>query len=76
VAAPGAVKAKIIVCHGADESMVTPERLKIFQEHLKKIGAVWQFALYSGAKHSFINPNADKTGMPGLGYNPAADERS
>jgi len=27
-------------------------------------------------KHSFTNPNADKSGVPGLAYNAAADQKS
>ena len=74
--APGAVKAKILVCHGADDPMVTSEQVQKFQDHLKKIGADWQFISYGGAKHSFTNPSADERGIPGLGYNAAADRRS
>ena len=39
-------------------------------------GADWQFVQYGGAKHSFSNPEADKRGIPALGYNRSADERS
>jgi dienelactone hydrolase len=74
--APGAVKAKILVCHGADDPMVPSEQVQKFQDHLKKIGADWQFICYGGAKHSFTNPSADMSGIPGLGYNAAADRRS
>jgi len=31
---------------------------------------------YPGAKHSFTNPQADKTGMDGLAYNADADAKS
>lgn len=70
------VKAKILVCHGADDPLTKPEQISRFQDNLRKAGADWQFIYYGGAKHSFTNPAADKAGMAPLGYNRAADERS
>jgi dienelactone hydrolase len=75
-AAPGTVKAKILVCHGAEDPLIKPEQITAYQENLKSAGADWQFISYGGAKHSFTNPGADKVGMPALGYNPDADRRS
>ncbi len=73
---PNTVKAKILVCHGAEDSLITQEHIYQFQENLRYANADWQFITYGGAKHSFTNPDADKPGMPGLGYNRAADKRS
>ena len=73
---PHRIKAKILVCHGADDSFVSGEQIQQFQENLKYAGADWQFIVYGGAKHSFTNPGADRRGIAGLGYNRAADERS
>jgi dienelactone hydrolase len=36
----------------------------------------FQFIEYSGAVHAFTNPNADKTGVKGLGYNAEPASRS
>lgn len=74
--APGSIKAKILICHGADDPLIKPEQIVQYQENLRSAGADWQFISYGGAKHSFTNPAADKVGMPAIGYNPAADRRS
>ncbi len=73
---PGSIKAKILVLHGADDSLVKPEQLSQFEENLKYAGADWQVVVYGGAKHSFTNPDADKVGIPGVGYSKSADRRS
>ena len=36
----------------------------------------WQINVYSGAKHSFTNPAADKYDMKGVGHNAVAAERA
>jgi len=43
---------------------------------MRKARADWQFNIYSGAKHSFTNPNAGRHGIPALAYNAEADHRS
>jgi dienelactone hydrolase len=75
-AEPNTIKAKILVCHGADDPMTTQDQVHQFQENLKHARADWQFMVYGGAKHSFTNPEADKRGIPGLAYNGSADKRS
>jgi dienelactone hydrolase len=74
--AAGAVKAKVLVCHGAADSFITPEQIVTFEKNLVQAGADWQFVNYGGAKHSFTNPGADKVGLDGLAYNASADQRS
>jgi dienelactone hydrolase len=73
---PGSIKAKILILHGAEDPLVKPEQISQYQESLKHAGADWQFVFYGGTKHSFTNPDADKAGMPALGYNRKADKRS
>ena len=73
---PGSIKAKILVLHGAEDPLVKPEQISQYQESLRHAGADWQFFIYGGAKHAFTNPDADKVGMPALGYNRSADRRS
>jgi dienelactone hydrolase len=75
-AEPTTIKAKILVCHGADDSFITQDQIRQFQENLKYAGADWQFIVYGGAKHSFTNPGADKRGIPALAYSSSADKRS
>lgn len=73
---PGTVKAKILVCHGAEDPFTEPGQVEKFQEVFTKAGADWEFITFAGAKHSFTVEGAEKRGIPGLEYNAAADRRS
>ena len=80
-ATPGKVKAKILVEHGALDSMVTADNVAAFKAEMDKAGADYQFVSLEGAKHGFSNPDADRLGHgdhggPDIGYNKAADEKS
>jgi len=78
-AEPGAIKAKILVLHGANDKFVTPEQIEAFKKEMKDAGADLRFIAYPGAIHSFTNPEADeyakKFNLP-LGYNAEADKKS
>lgn len=78
-AQPGAVKAKILVLHGADDKFITPEQIAAFRQEMKITGADYQFISYPGVIHSFTNPDADayakKFNLP-LAYNADADRKS
>ncbi|MFZ2445703.1 MAG: dienelactone hydrolase family protein [Syntrophobacteraceae bacterium] len=69
-------KVKILIAHGAADVMITPEKVQEYVTAMNKTDLDWRMIIYSGAKHSFTNPDADKRGMPGLGYNKLADSRS
>jgi dienelactone hydrolase len=75
-AGAGQVKAKVLVCHGADDPFVPPAQVNAFAEEMTKAGADWQIISYGGTVHSFTNPNAGSVGMPGIAYNKQTDERS
>ncbi|WP_350646846.1 dienelactone hydrolase family protein [Pseudomonas sp. HY13-MNA-CIBAN-0226] len=80
-ASPGTVKAKILVEHGALDSMVTADNVAAFKTEMDKAGADYRFVSLEGAKHGFSNPDADRLGHgehggPDIGYNKAADEKS
>ena len=76
---PGSIKAKILVNHGADDSMVTLDDLEGFKQEMDTAEADYQVLLLEGAKHGFSNPqadiNAEKYGID-LGYQQQADEQS
>jgi dienelactone hydrolase len=72
----GKLKAKVLVCQGADDGFVPPEAIAAFQEAMRKAGADWLKITYGGAVHSFTNPGADAFGIQGIAYNCKADERS
>ena len=78
-AQPGVVKARILVCNGADDKMTTAEQIETFHREMKAAGVDYKFISYPDAKHSFTNPGADiyaeRFNIP-VGYNAAADKKS
>ena len=70
------VTARILVCNGGDDGLISDEQIATFQQNVRDAGADWQFISYGGARHSFTNPDADKHGMAAIGYNAKADKRS
>jgi dienelactone hydrolase len=74
-AKPG-IKARVLVFHGKDDSMITAEQVAAFKQEMTAVKARFEVVEYPGAKHGFTNPDADKAGMPGLGYDAKADEAS
>lgn len=75
-ARPENIKAKILICHGANDTFATTEQIHSFQHHMNTLEADWQMIIYGKTEHSFTNPEADKKGIKGLRYNPSADRRS
>jgi dienelactone hydrolase len=74
--AAGQIKAKILVCTGADDPFVPVAQVAALAEEMTKAKTDWQIISYAGTVHSFTNPEADKIGAPGISYNKSADERS
>ena len=76
---PGNVKAKVLVCHGAEDGFVPAEQIEAFKKEMEEAQADYRFIAYEAAKHSFTNPDADsfaeRFGLP-LAYNAAADSTS
>ncbi len=72
----GTVKARVLIQTGGADPMVPATDVERYQNDLQTAGARVDVITYPNAKHSFTNPNADKVGMPGLGYDPAADQQS
>jgi len=77
--APGSVRAKILVCHGADDSLVPDSDVSAFKHEMDQARADYRFVTYEHAKHGFTNPEADtngeRYGIP-LAYDATADQRS
>jgi dienelactone hydrolase len=69
-------KAKFLVLHGALDPLVGKDSVDAFLKAMNDGKLDFQFLEYSGAIHAFTNPNADKVGMKGLGYNAEAASRS
>lgn len=75
-AVAGQVKAKVLVCHGAEDPFVPPAQVNAFAEEMTRAGVDWQLISYGGTVHSFTNPEAGSLNTPGLAYNKRSDERS
>ena len=76
LAEAGQVKAKILVCHGADDPFVPPDRVAKFTRAMARSGAGWQMVAYPGARHSFTNPAANHDAVEETAYHEQADQQS
>lgn len=70
------IKAKVLVLHGADDPYVNAEEVKAFEDEMRGGFVDWQLIKYSGAVHSFTNPNAGNDPSKGAAYDKNADKRS
>jgi dienelactone hydrolase len=72
----GQVKAKVLVCHGADDPVVPPAEVLAFEEEMRKVGVDWQLIAYGGCVHGFTNPGTGLDKSRGVAYSAEADRRS
>jgi len=76
-AKPGAVKARVLACIGADDPFIPQEDRSKFEAEMRASGADWQIHYYGRTVHSFTSRNAAKRQMPeAIRYDAAADSRS
>ncbi len=75
-ARPGAIKARLLVCHGDADPMVPHEQVLAFWNEMNAAGADWHFHAYSGVRHGFTDPASDARGVPAIAYNASADRQS
>ncbi len=74
--APGAIAAKLLVCHGAEDPMADYGVLGTFLGEMRDAGADCQTIAYTGVVHSFTNEAQDGSFNPALKFNAAANRRS
>ena len=71
------IRAKVLVCIGADDPMIGPDIRQKFAEEMSAGKVDWQLHLYGGVVHSFTNKEAEKRGHPdAMRYSASADTRS
>ena len=71
------IKARILVCIGADDPMIPAEQRATFEAEMRHGKVEWQMHLYGDTVHSFTNPEAAKRNMPdAMRHSPIADSRS
>lgn len=75
-AEPGAVGAKVLVCHGALDPHVPMDDVTAFADEMNRVDADWQLNVYGRAMHGFTHKHAIPGAMAGVAYDPIADERS
>lgn len=72
----GAIRPRILVCHGDADPMVPREQVLAFWREMDAAEANWHFHSYSGVKHGFTDPGSDARGMPAIAYDASADRQS
>ena len=72
-----AIRARVLVCIGADDPMIPVEQRTEFEAEMRDAGVDWQMHLYGKTVHSFTNQAAAARNMPdAIRYSPEADARS
>jgi dienelactone hydrolase len=69
------ITAKVLVMHGWDDPMATPDQVLVLADELTAAGADWQIHAYGNTVHAFSNPAANDV-EHGTVYDADADRRS
>lgn len=69
------IQSRVLVLHGYDDPMATPESMVALAAELSEAGADWQIHAYGGTMHAFSNPGAADPEF-GTVYSADADKRS
>ncbi|MCG2842150.1 dienelactone hydrolase family protein [Sandaracinobacter sp. RS1-74] len=72
----GKISAKILACHGAEDELVPHAHLTAFLDEMAAAEADCQTIAYTGAKHSFTNPEANGELMATIIHHDRTDKRS
>ena len=70
-----AIKPSVLVLHGYDDPMATPENMIAFCDEMKHKQADWQVHAYGNTQHAFTNPQANDPDF-GTVYNTQSNQRS
>lgn len=70
------IRAKILVCHGADDPHVPMEQVQAFWNEMSAANVDWQLIAYGGAVHSFTHESAGSDTSTGAAYDADANRRS
>ena len=75
-ATPGAIRARLLVCHGDADPLVPLAQVLGFRDEMNAAGANWHFHAYAHVVHGFTDPDSDARGMDAIKYNASADRQS
>jgi len=70
------IKAKVLVCHGADDRFIPDADIAAFQKEMRDGKVDWQMISFGGTVHSFTNPDAGADPSRGVAYHADSDRRS
>jgi dienelactone hydrolase len=71
-----AVRARVLVCHGASDPHVPAADVTAFTQEMEAARADWRLVVYGGAVHGFTHRHATPGATPGVAYDERADRRS
>lgn len=75
--APATIKARVLVCIGADDPFIHHDQRATFEAEMREAGADWDMQLYGRTAHSFTSPDAARRNLPdAIRYSATADARS
>ncbi|GAB5488239.1 MAG: dienelactone hydrolase family protein [Parasphingorhabdus sp.] len=72
----GKVKARLLVCHGRADPLVSPKQVRTFLEEMDVAGVDCHMHIYSGVVHGFTDPASNQKTMEAVSYNASADRQS
>jgi dienelactone hydrolase len=61
----GAIKAKLLVTHGAPDPVAPKEHRDAFEKEMDAAGAQWEMLLFSGTLHAYTDQGADVPNIAG-----------
>lgn len=71
-----AIRARVLVCHGARDPHVPSEQVLDFWKEMNAADVDWQMNIYADAVHAFTNPDAGTDPSDGAAYHVEAARRS
>jgi dienelactone hydrolase len=74
-AATAAIRARVLLLHGWDDPLATPDSVLALTRELSDKGADWQIHVYGNTLHAFTNPTANNR-EAGTVYDARANRRS
>jgi dienelactone hydrolase len=75
IGAQGTISASVLILHGWEDPMATPQDVLAVSKELTDAGADWSLHAYGHAMHAFTHPGVNMPAM-GVKYDEKADKRS
>jgi dienelactone hydrolase len=70
------IQANVLMMIGGQDPDVPAEDRAAFAAEMERKRVDWQLHVFGGVGHAYTNPDIDRLGKPGYGYNSSADKRS